>query len=110
MMHSEDMQMIHVQSLAKSGVMALCLALMGLAHATSVEYVGQVDEVSVVNRVIVIDGMEYRLGSPVNFTSDYPGTDLVTGLRPGAYVTYNGDPDRLDRPITRIHIHAVSPE
>lgn len=91
---------------------ALCTAFLlgaGLASADSYQ-VGQVKEVDIGSRVIVIGDETYRLGTPLRFTSEFPNEDLVTGVHPGSYVRFKASPDRGNQTIMELHVFSNIPE
>jgi hypothetical protein len=94
------------------GVMLIAALLLWVAPAAAADYflVGQVTEVRLADRVLVIDGEEHRLGSPVRFTTDRAGGDMVTDLRPGVYVKFNASRDGHRQPITDLRVLSHIPE
>jgi hypothetical protein len=100
-----------IRTMSRSlGVLAGC-ALLVAATVTHAGYylIGQVEEVDLTKRVIVISGETYRLGTPVRFTSDRRAQDLATGVVPGDFVRFNASPDGRAQPITELHVFSDAP-
>jgi hypothetical protein len=90
----------------------LCIgALLSAVQTSAGSYqVGQVKEVDVASRVIVIGDRSYRLGTPLRFSSEFPSEDLVIGVRAGSYVRFNVSPERGQQTITELHVFSNIPE
>jgi hypothetical protein len=96
---------------ALPGVLLVTLLLWVAAPAAADYFlVGQVTEVHLADRIVLIDGEEYRLGSPVRFATDRAGGDIVTDLRPGVYVKFNASRDGRRQPITDLQVLSHIPE
>ena len=65
--------------------------------------IGQVSDIDLAKRQIVIDGQRFRLSSTLQFTSERSNVDLLTGLGPGTFVKYNASSAGQATPITELH-------
>jgi hypothetical protein len=103
------MSTIRVGRIIGAALAAAMLLGTGPASADTRYLVGQVTEVDVASRVIVIGDEQYHLGTLLRFTSEFPNEDLVTGVRPGTYVRFNV-PSGSGRTITELHVFSSLPE
>lgn len=104
------MSTIRICRIIRTALATVLLLGSGLASADTRYLVGQVTEVDIASRVIVIGDVQYRLGTPLRFTSEFPNEDLVTGVRPGTYVRFNVPNGGGKKSITELHVFSNLPE
>lgn len=101
----------------RGGWLVVCAAILlsmaapaSLFASGTTSLIGHVGEVHLANRVVVINGSEYRLSASLRFRSEKGASDLVTGLKPGDYVEFTASGPEGAAIISEINVLSIRPE